>query len=306
MNKSPILVIMAAGMGSRYGGPKQIDKLGPNGEILMDYSLFDARRAGFSRVVFIIKREMEADFMEAIGNRISRFFEVKIAYQESENLPNGLKIPDGRTKPLGTAHAIWCTREYLDAPFAALNADDYYGADGFASVYKFLTNVRRDSADYAMIGYRIENTLTAHGSVSRGVCRTESEKLKDIDERVHICVTSGGQAYSLDGGKTFIDIPTGTPVSMNFWGFTTNIIDQIEGQFPAFIATLDKENPNKGELFLPESVKTVIANGDAEVSVFESNDKWFGITYHEDREAVVGKIAKMTAEGKYPVPLWVK
>ena len=253
MNK-PVLVIMAAGMGSRYGGLKQIDPVDEDGHIIMDFSMFDARRAGFEKVIFIIKKENEADFREAVGDRMSKYMEVSYAFQELSNIPEGYAVPEGRIKPWGTAHAVLSCIDQIDGPFAVINADDYYGTHAFKMAYDFLIQAQEDTvpAQYMMVGYRLENTLTDNGYVSRGVCETdENGYLADINERTHIEKRDGGAAYTEDDGKTWTSLPGETPVSMNMWGFTGGFMKELVKRFPVFLEKSIPENPLKCEYFLP-------------------------------------------------------
>lgn len=301
----PILVVMAAGMGSRYGGLKQIDPVGMHGEIIIDYSIHDAYKAGFRRVVCIIKEEMEADFKEVIGDRISKLMEVRYAYQRRDDLPAGYEAPADRVKPWGTGHAVLSTRELIDAPFAVINADDYYGADAFRLIYDFLKNARDGAKyDYAMVGYILENTLTENGHVARGVCQVEDGRLLGVQERTRIEKRGGESAYTEDDGRTWQVIPEGSTVSMNLWGFTPSIIRELSAEFPAFLDRTLRENPLKGEYFLPTVVNDLLAAGKAEVSVFRSADRWYGVTYREDKPVVENAIRAMIKAGKYPERLW--
>lgn len=301
----PILVIMAAGMGSRYGGLKQIDPVGAGGEIIIDFSLYDAVKAGFKRAVFIIKKSLEQEFKEVIGDRISKIISVSYAYQELENLPDGFDIPEGRTKPWGTAHAVLSCKELVDAPFAVINADDYYGADAFRLIYDYLSNCRDDDKlRYCMVGYILENTLTEHGHVARGVCQTDvGGYLTAIHERTHIESRNGLAQYTTDG-ENWVTIPKGSTVSMNLWGFTPSIFSEIERCFPPFLNQALAENPLKAEYFLPTVVNGLIQSGRATVKVLNSPDKWYGVTYREDKPVVEQAIAQMRRQGLYPEKLW--
>jgi len=302
--KEPILVIMAAGMGSRYGGLKQIDPVGMHGEIIIDYSIHDAYKAGFRRVVCIIKKEIEADFKEVIGNRIEKLMEVRYAYQRMDDLPGGYTVPEGREKPWGTGHAVLSARELIDAPFAVINADDYYGADAFRLIYDFLKKAEDGSKyDYAMVGYILENTLTENGHVARGVCQVENGRLLGVQERTRIEKHGDRTEYTEDGESWHV-IPQGSTVSMNLWGFTPSVIAALSERFPAFLDRALKENPLKGEYFLPTVVNDLLAENKAEVSVFRSADRWYGVTYRQDKPVVEKAIRDMIAAGKYPERLW--
>lgn len=301
----PILVIMAAGMGSRYGGLKQMDPVGPGGELIIDYSLFDAKRAGFKRVVFLIKREIEEDFKQIIGKRIEKEMDVSYAYQQVDVLPEGFSVPQGRTKPWGTGHAVLCCKEYIDAPFAAINADDYYGVSAFKTIYDYLKGAKDDALyRYAMVGYPVENTLTDNGYVSRGVCTADEDgNLKTIHERTHIIKTLEGALYTEDG-ETYHRIPAASPVSMNMWGFTPSFVQELEAGFPAFLRETAITNPLKGEYFLPFVVDSLLQAGKATVKVLHSSDRWYGVTYQEDKPVVVKALHALTESGIYPLPLW--
>lgn len=305
MNK-PVLVIMAAGMGSRYGGLKQIDPVDEDGHIIMDFSMYDAKRAGFEKAIFIIKEENETDFRKAIGDRVSEYMEVSYAYQKLDNLPAGYQIPEGRVKPWGTAHAVLSCIEQVDGPFAVINADDYYGVEAFRLIYEYLTTHQDDEKyRYTMVGYLLGNTMTDNGYVSRGVCVTNDRReLVSVTERTRIEKRDGGIAFSEDGGGTWTSLPAETVVSLNMWGFTKSILEEIRNGFPAFLEEGLKNNPMKCEYFLPAVVSRLTSEGRASVTVLKSNDKWYGITYKEDKPMVVQAIQKMKEEGIYPQHLW--
>ena len=304
--KKPVLVIMAAGMGSRYGGLKQIDPVDEQGHIIMDFSIFDAKRAGFEKVVFIIKKENEADFKEAVGNRMAEQMEVAYVYQDLHNIPEGFEVPEGRVKPWGTAHAVLSAIDEIDGPFAIINTDNYYGRDAFQVIYDYLaTHEDDDKYRYTMVGYKLENTVTDNGHVARGVCDTnEAGELVRITERTRIEKRNGGIAYSEDDGASWTELPGDTLVSMNMWGFTRSILDEIKAGFPAFLEKGLASNPMKCEYFLPAVVSTLLEEGRATVAVLASADKWYGVTYKEDKPVVVQAIKKMKAEGRYPEKLW--
>lgn len=304
--KKPILVVMAAGMGSRYGGLKQIDPVGRHGEVIIDYSIFDAKRAGFETVVFIIKREIEAEFREAIGNRMERHMEVRYAFQQLENLPEGYAVPEGRTKPWGTSHAILSAAEVIDAPFAVINADDYYGPEAFQVMYDYLSTHGDDAVyEYSMVGYLLENTVTENGHVARGVCVTDAAGYLDsVTERTRIETYAGGIHFTEDDGSTWTDLPGSTVVSMNLWGFTPSFVGEAKARFAKFLDTALVENPLKGEYFLPSVVSELIAEGKARVKVLQSPDKWYGVTYKEDKPVVVAAISEKIEAGVYPEKLW--
>ncbi|HAF60430.1 MAG TPA: nucleotidyltransferase [Clostridiales bacterium UBA9856] len=305
MNHKPALVIMAAGIGSRFGGLKQLAPVGKNGEPIIKFSLYDAMEAGFKKVVFIIKKEIDADFRTLIGDPVSRHMEIEYVYQELDKLPPGFAIPEGRVKPWGTGHAVLCAKDVLDGPFAVINADDYYGKDAFRVIYNRLLTQRDDELyRFSMVGYLIENTLTEHGSVTRGVCQTDGGFLTAIDERLRIEKHGNLIEYTEDDSKTWTKIEPGTIVSMNLWGFTQGILSELETGFPAFLRQALKENPLKGEYLLPRIVNDLVRDNKATVEVLHSKDKWYGITYKEDLPAVAAAIQAMQEEGKYPEVLF--
>lgn len=305
MNK-PVLVIMAAGMGSRYGGLKQIDPVDEEGHIIMDFSMFDAKRAGFEKVIFIIKRENEADFKAAVGDRMAKYMDVSYAFQEIDNIPDGYQVPEGRVKPWGTAHAVLSCINQIDGPFAVINADDYYGQEAFRLIYDYLASHEDDDKyRYTMVGYELGNTVTDNGHVARGVCDMNEEgELKAIHERTRIEKRDDGIAYTEDDGKTWVNVPADTTVSMNMWGFTRSILEEVEAGFPAFLDEGLKVNPMKCEYFLPAVVSDLLGEGKAAVAVLKSADKWYGVTYKEDKPVVMAAIKKMKEDGIYPAHLW--
>lgn len=305
MNK-PVLVIMAAGMGSRYGGLKQIDPVDEEGHIIMDFSMFDAKRAGFEKVIFIIKRENEADFKAAVGDRMAKYMDVSYAYQEIDNIPDGYQVPEGRVKPWGTAHAVLSCIHQIDGPFAVINADDYYGQEAFRLIYDYLASHEDDEIyRYTMVGYELGNTVTDNGHVARGVCDMNEEgELEAIHERTRIEKRDDGIAYTEDDGKTWVNVPADTTVSMNMWGFTRSILEEVEAGFPAFLDEGLKVNPMKCEYFLPAVVSDLLGEGRAAVAVLKSADKWYGVTYKEDKPVVMAAIKKMKEDGVYPAHLW--
>ena len=306
--EKPILVVMAAGMGSRYGGLKQIDPVGCEGEAILDYSLFDAHEAGFETAVIIIKEAIQKDFMETVGARLKKApMEIRYAYQELTKLPEGYSVPEGRTKPWGTCHAVVCAREAIgNAPFAVINADDYYGKAAFKEIYDYLSAHGDDEKyRYCMVGYELGKTVTDNGSVARGVCQTNAEGyLESVVERTKIEKQEGGIRFTEDDGKTWTPLGDKTTVSMNMWGFTPSFAAESEARFPAFLDKALKENPMKGEYFLPSTVSALLAENKATVKMLYSPDKWYGVTYHEDRAQVVSALRTMTKDGWYPAPLW--
>ena len=298
--RKPVLVIMAAGMGSRYGGLKQLDPVGNHGQLIIDYSIYDARRAGFDTVVFVIKPEIEADFKAVIGDRISQCMNVRYAYQLKEDLPEGYTVPTERKKPWGTAHAALAARKVIDGPFAVINADDYYGPEAYQEIYNYLsTHEDGDLYEYVMVGYLLKNTVSENGTVARGVCEeTEDHYLSQITERTKIAQGPPLQ-FTEDDGKTWTPLPDGT-----MWGFTRSFLDEAWARMPAFLDTAVKENPAKAEYFLPSVVSQLIEDGKARVKVLRSGDKWFGVTYREDKPQVMNAIAEKTKAGLYPDRLW--
>ena len=308
MKKKPILVVMAAGMGSRYGGLKQIDPVGSHGEAILDYSLYDAHEAGFETAVIIIKKAIEKDFMDTVGERLKKCpMEIRYAYQEMDKeLPEGFAIPAERTKPWGTSHAVLCAKNEIDgAPFAVLNSDDYYGKDSFRVIYEFLSNVSDDEKyNYCMVGYQLGNTVTDHGSVARGVCQTDDNGyLTAIVERTRIEKYENGIHFTVDG-ENWEDLSPETPVSMNMWGYTPSFLEEIAVRFPKFIENEVPQNPAKAEMYLPMTVGELLAENKATVKVLRTADKWYGVTYAADKPQVVAALKALADEGKYPDGLW--
>lgn len=307
--KKPILVIMAAGMGSRYGGLKQMDPIDNEGHFLIDFSIYDAVLAGFERVVFIIKKAIEQDFKQTIGNRISKTIQVDYIYQELDCLPEGISVPEGRIKPWGTGHAVLCCKDVVDAPFAVINADDYYGRDAFERIYQFLIQQGEQTdvavSHYAMVGYLLKNTLTEHGHVARGVCQVDkNQMLTMIQERTHIEKCDGAVAFTEDGGVTWENISPESTVSMNLWGFTPNLFDALERRFVPFLTKNLVENPLKCEYFLPTVVSELIDEQKATVNVLTCTDRWYGVTYQQDKQMVIDAIEEKKKAGVYPQQLW--
>ena len=306
MNK-PVLVVLAAGMGSRYGGLKQMDSVAGHGQSIIDYSIYDARRAGFEKVIFVIKRELEEDFHRLVGDRIARGIQVEYAFQELDDLPAGYAVPAGRKKPWGTTHAVLAARDLIRGPFAVINSDDYYGPEAFRLIYDFLSTQDEAAVPqrYAMVSYLLGNTVTDNGSVARGVCRVgEDGLLREVVEHTRIEKDGSDARSTLDGGETWVPLPGSTPVSMNFWGFQRSFVDEGEARFPEFLDRILAENPEKGEFYLPLLVSRLIGEGKAQVQVLPSEDKWYGVTYREDKPGVVAALADMTARGLYPENLW--
>ena len=307
MSKKPVLVIMAAGMGSRYGGLKQIDPVDEKGNKIIDFSIYDAVQAGFETVVFIIKKAIEKEFKENIGDRLKDHVNVKYVYQELDRLPEGYGIPEGRVKPWGTGHAILCCQEVIDGPFAVINADDYYGRSAFQAIYDQLTRVSDDENkyQYAMVGYELYNTLTENGHVARGVCTVnEDGKLLNIHERTRIEKHGEIAEFTEDDGNSWSELSKETLVSMNLWGFTESILKELSSRFISFLDRELIQNPVKCEYFLPFVVDELLKEGKAEVSVLKSSDRWYGVTYKEDKENVVQAIGQLKQSGLYPDILW--
>lgn len=304
--EKPVLVIMAAGMGSRYGGLKQIDAVDEQGHIIIDFSIFDAIRAGFRKIIFIIKHEMEEEFKEVIGDRIEKIVEVEYVFQEVTKVPDNFTVPDERVKPWGTGHAILCCKDKVKGPFAVINADDFYGREAFTKIYDFLDTIKENqSTVYTMVGYQLENTLTENGSVARGVCDVNEEGfLTEITERTKIERFPDGAKYFDSEQDTWEYIPFDKTVSMNLWGFKEDIMKELEEEFNKFLETEVSINPTKSEFFLPTVVQHMIEKQKVQVKVLNSDDKWFGVTYKEDKEVVQNEIAKLKKQGVYPTNLW--
>ena len=304
--KKPVLVIMAAGMGSRYGGLKQMDPVDENGHIIMDFSIYDAIRAGFEKVVFIIKKENEALFKECVGDRVAKKMQVEYVFQDLHNLPEGYIVPEGREKPWGTGHAVLSCLSAVDGPFAVINADDYYGREAFQIIYDFLTTHEdQEKYQYTMVGYYLKNTLTENGHVARGVCIADEEgKLTGITERTRIEKHAAGPAYTEDDGETWTKLPEDTIVSMNMWGFTSSILQELNNRFARFLEENLRKNPLKCEYFLPFVVDELLKENKAEVTVLKSPDRWYGVTYKEDKPVVVEAIKNMRSAGLYPQGNW--
>ena len=308
MAKKPVLVVMAAGMGSRYGGLKQIDPVGSQGEAILDYSIYDAHQAGFETVVIIIKEAIKKDFMDTVGARLKNApVEIRYAYQELDKLPTGYTVPEGRTKPWGTSHAVLCGAEAIDgAPFAVINADDYYGKEAFQVIYNYLSTCT-DPYGYCMVGYELGKTVTENGSVARGICEINAEGFLDVvTERTKIEQYEGGIHFTEDDGKTWTDVAPETIVSMNMWGFMPSFLEEINNRFSAYLDEYLPVNPLKCEYFLPLPISQLIAEKKATVKVLSSSDRWYGVTYAADKPVVVAALKGMTEEGKYPDGLWTR
>ncbi len=303
-DKKPALVIMAAGMGSRYGGLKQLDPFDEYGNFIIDYSCYDAIRAGFEHIVFIIKSAIYEDFVTTIGARVSRYAKVDYVLQELDKLPEGFEVPEGRVKPWGTSHAILCAAEAVDGPFAVIGADDYFGPSGFKAIYDFLSS-DDEPGHFAMVGYMAANTLPPYGFVARGECAVdENGYLTDIIERKKLRACDGGAEYTLDDGETFIKIPPETPVSMNFFGFKPSLFEEIKQHFPVFLKENIPLDPMKCEDLLPDAVRRCLKKGGYSVKVLTTPDRWFGVTNREDKPVVVEALRRFTEEGLYPEGLW--
>ena len=301
-NQAPKLVIMAAGMGSRFGGLKQMEPVDKEGHSIIDFSMYDARRAGFRDLVFIIKREHDALFRERIGNRMERFFNVEYVYQELTDIPAGCTVPDGRVKPWGTGQAIACCRNVLHGPFAVINSDDFYGRTAFSEIYEFL-RTNDDEHCYAMVGYRVRNTVTEFGSVARGVCEVQNGMLMGITERTKIYQRGDHAAYTEDG-EHFVDLPGDTIVSMNIWGFTQPTVSEFWTRLGAFFEKEVPLDPLKRELYLPSVVNQQLEEGTARVRVLPCEEVWHGVTYREDLASVKEAICALKAAGVYEERLW--
>lgn len=289
MKTDATLVVLAAGMGSRFGGLKQIEPIGPNGEALLDFSVFDAKKAGFNKVVFIIKKAIEKDFKETVGKRIEKFIDVEYVFQELDKLPEGYLCPKDREKPWGTAHAVYCCRDIVKTPFAVINADDYYGPSAYKQIYKSITN---QSNDYCMVGFRLANTLTENGTVSRGVCEIKDGYLDNITERTKI-----KDCKYTDDGENWIPLSPDTVVSMNMWGFTPDVFEYVTKYLKEFLD--EKINVPKSEYYLPYVISHLITENEKKVKVLVAEDKWYGVTYKEDKDSVVKAINEKVANGEY-------
>lgn len=302
--RKPIVVVMAAGMGSRFGGLKQLEPIGQQGEVILDYSIYDAKRAGFETVVFVINHRIEKEFKEKVGNRLSDFINVRYAYQEVDKVPEGIQIPKGRVKPWGTAHCVVVSKDVIDQPFAIINADDFYGKDAFKVMYDYLSTLEEDG-QYAMVGYPLKNTVSEFGSVSRGVCQVNDKHLlEDIVEITEIYKRDNRVEFKQN--DEFVSLDPNTSVSMNFWGFHEGFVNRIENYFEKEIVKVLESNPEKGEVYLPSVVKELIKQQAATVTVLQSDSQWYGITYQEDKPFVVDSLNKMIEKGEYSNPLWQK
>ena len=299
--QQPTLIVLAAGMGSRFGGLKQIMAVDDSGHAIIDFSLYDAYRAGFRKVAFIIKHEIEEDFKAAVGRRMEKYFDVKYVYQQLDVLPDGCRVPEGRVKPWGTGHAVLCCRGVVDGPFAVINADDFYGPSAYRALYDFLAQDRPDN-EHAMVAYLLRNTVTENGYVARGVCQVEDGFLTDVVERTHI-EKRGTDAASTEDGTKYISRPGDTLVSMNCWAFGRSMLDELYRRFPAWLEKNLADNPLKCEYFLPSVANAVIKNGEGSVCVLNCREKWYGMTYKEDMQSVTSSIRKLRCDGIYPEKL---
>ena len=301
----PVLVILAAGMGSRYGGLKQMDPVDDKGHKIIDFSIYDAKKAGFEKVVFIIKKEMETDFKELVGNRISKYMEVEYVFQDLNDVPEDFEIPEGRVKPWGTTHAIMCCKEAINGPFMVINADDYYGKNGYKVMYEFLTQTAQKKGEYAMVAYELGKTLTEKGSVTRGVCNVDEQgNLSHVVETKGLVKTETGAAYGDEDSAELTPIGVETPVSMNMWGFKPDLFESFGEAMALFFGEKVAANPLKAECLIPTEVDNLIKAGKATVKVLNSSDRWFGVTYKEDKPFVVENFRKLKEAGEYPQELW--
>lgn len=302
--KEPVLVVMAAGIGSRFGGLKQMTPFGRHGESLIDYSLYDALEVGFKRVIFIVNKRIKEDFQHLVGSHVESRMEVRYALQELDALPEGFTVPEGRVKPWGTAHAILSCKGMIDAPFCAINGDDLYGRDALRQMYSFLTSAPQEN-EYAMVGFSLKNTLSENGYVSRGRCQAnEQGYLDSIVELTHIIPTIDGILHTEDG-QTYHKLPDDTVVSMNIWGLTPQFLDEVEKVFPAFYQDALINNPLKAEIYLPNVIGDLLKQGKVSVKVLHSTDRWFGVTNASDRPGVEQGLRELTEAGVYPDGLWL-
>ncbi len=299
--QEPTLVILAAGMGSRFGGLKQITPVDEHGHAIIDFSLFDAYRAGFRRVAFIIKHEIEADFKAVVGRRAEKYFDVRYVYQQIENLPEGYSVPEGRTKPWGTGHAVLCAAQAVDGPFAVINADDFYGRTAYTALYDYLTGERPEN-EHAMVAYQLKKTVTESGSVARGICRVEDGFLTDVVERTRIEKRGSNAAYTEDG-ENWLPLSGELPVSMNCWAFSHSMMDELIKRFPAWLDENVPKNPMKCEYFLPSVANALIKDGEGSVRVLNCHETWYGVTYKEDLQSFKDAMKRMRTEGIYPEAL---
>ena len=303
--KEPILVILAAGMGSRYGKLKQMDGVGVCDETIMDFSMYDAKKAGFKRIVFIIKKDFEEEFKEKIGNKAAENFEVAYAFQDINDIPGSYDIPDERKKPWGTSHALYAARNVIDAPFAVINSDDYYGKEAYKLLYDFLTDENHTETNYCLIGYILKNTTTKHGTVNRGICSLDADgNLVRIDETIDIADKDGKYYTVVENESEKQDFTGDEIVSMNMWGFYPSVIKEIENELPSRLDAIFASNPVKGEYYIPEVVTAMIEAGKADVEIITSPDKWYGVTYQDDKPKIVAALKELTDGGAYPAPLW--
>ena len=298
---NPVLVVMAAGMGSRYGGLKQIDPVGPNGQIIMNYSIYDAWKAGFRRVVFIIKEELLDAFRERIGNAAEALMQVDYVFQSPDKLPEGCTMPEGRIKPLGTGHAVYCIRGVVNEPFAVINADDFYGPSAYTTLFDYLKEDRADN-EHAMVAYELRKTVTENGSVARGICSVENGYLTDVVERTRIEKRGDDAAFTEDG-VNFVPVSGSVPVSMNFWGFGKSMLRELQNRFPAWLDENLPKNPLKCEYFLPFVANSIIKEGMGSIRILNCRETWHGITYKEDMDSVVNYLAELRRRGVYPEAL---
>ena len=299
--QEPTLVILAAGMGSRFGGLKQITPVDEHGHAIIDFSLFDAYRAGFRRVAFIIKHEIEADFKAVVGRRAEKYFDVRYVYQQIENLPEGYSVPEGRTKPWGTGHAVLCAAQAVDGPFAVINADDFYGRTAYTALYDYLTRERPEN-EHAMVAYQLKKTVTESGSVARGICRVEDGFLTDVVERTRIEKRGRDAAYTEDG-ENWRPLSGELPVSMNCWAVSRSMMDELIKRFPAWLDENVPKNPMKCEYFLPSVANALIKDGEGSVRVLNCHETWYGVTYKEDLQSFKDAMKRMRTEGIYPEAL---
>lgn len=298
----PTLVILAAGMGSRYGALKQVDSVGPSGEVILDYSIYDAVRGGFGKIVFVIRKDFEAEFRQKVGSKYESIIDVDYCFQDISDIPAPFKVPEGRSKPWGTAHAARAARNVVEGPFAVINADDFYGRDAFAKMGAFLSEIDPSSMSFAMVGYRLDLTLSENGSVARGICKVDADGFLESVTEMTKLVKAGDMARNLEDEANVVEVPLSSRVSMNCWGFSARLFEELESRFPQWLSNRGSET--KSEWYLPFVVDELIKEGKASCKMLATDSSWFGVTYKEDKQFVQSEISKLVASGEYPVNLF--